>query len=33
MTAPIPTTKPAFVWEDPLLLEDADRLGDLLGHG
>ena len=22
MTAPIPTTKPAFVWEDPLLLED-----------
>src|SRR5215210_6851856 len=23
MTAPIPTTKPAFVWEDPLLLEDA----------
>ncbi|HYH43007.1 MAG TPA: acyl-CoA dehydrogenase [Burkholderiales bacterium] len=21
MTAPIPTTKPAFVWEDPLLLE------------
>jgi glutaryl-CoA dehydrogenase len=22
MTAPIPTTKPAFVWDDPLLLED-----------
>ena len=22
MTAPIPTTRPAFVWEDPLLLED-----------
>ena len=22
MTAPIPTTKPAFQWEDPLLLED-----------
>jgi len=22
MTAPIPTTPPAFVWEDPLLLED-----------
>jgi glutaryl-CoA dehydrogenase len=22
MTAPIPTPKPAFVWEDPLLLED-----------
>jgi glutaryl-CoA dehydrogenase len=22
MTAPIPTTQPAFVWEDPLLLED-----------
>jgi glutaryl-CoA dehydrogenase len=22
MTAPIPTTKPAFLWEDPLLLED-----------
>ena len=22
MTAPIPTTKPAFVWEDPLFLED-----------
>jgi glutaryl-CoA dehydrogenase len=22
MTAPIPTTKPAFVWEDPLLFED-----------
>ena len=22
MTAPIPTTKPAFQWEDPLLLEE-----------
>ena len=22
MTAPIPTTKPAFQWDDPLLLED-----------
>ena len=22
MTAPIPTTRPAFVWDDPLLLED-----------
>ena len=22
MTAPIPTIKPAFLWEDPLLLED-----------
>ena len=22
MTAPIPTTKPAFQWEDPLLLDD-----------
>jgi glutaryl-CoA dehydrogenase len=22
MTAPIPTTKPAFVWDDPLLIED-----------
>jgi glutaryl-CoA dehydrogenase len=22
MTAPIPTTRPAFVWEDPLLVED-----------
>ena len=22
MTAPIPTTRPAFVWEDPLLFED-----------
>ena len=22
MTAPIPTTKPAFMWEDPLLLDD-----------
>jgi len=22
MTAPIPTTKPAFIWDDPLLIED-----------
>ena len=22
MTAPIPTTKPAFQWDDPLLLEE-----------
>ena len=27
MTAPIPNPKPAFVWEDPLLLETDDLPG------